>query len=198
MTTINATPLIPNGQPTALPEAPGIGDLIDVINPLQHIPFVSTLYRAMTGDEISAGARLAGGGIFGGIPGLISSAVNVAFEAGTGEDIGEALMDAAESAVDGVTTPTEQTATYLGAQINPLQSDNGTGIALAEVNYSLMQQAAAAQPEQQVLPESMLPITRMEAEHLSEFADPSLGLQNAYKQTQLMTELDKIAIDLKS
>ena len=26
-------------------------DVLDVINPLQHIPFVNTLYREMTGDE---------------------------------------------------------------------------------------------------------------------------------------------------
>lgn len=196
--TTAATPLIPNSQPVTAPVAPGIGDLIDIINPLQHIPFVSTLYRAMTGDEISAGANLIGGGIFGGIPGLISSAVNVAFEAGTGQDIGTTLMTAAEDAMDGVTTtPTEQTATLLGTTAQPLQSDNGTGIALAEVNLFLMQEAAT-QPQQQVLPESVLPITRTEAENLSEFANPSLGLQNAYKQTQLMTELDKIAVNLKS
>ena len=37
------------------------GDVLDVINPLQHIPVVSTIYRAITGDEISPGARVAGG-----------------------------------------------------------------------------------------------------------------------------------------
>ena len=32
-------------------------DLIDVINPLQHLPIVSTIYRAITGDEITPHAR---------------------------------------------------------------------------------------------------------------------------------------------
>ncbi|MBT5663730.1 MAG: hypothetical protein HOJ06_00205, partial [Rhodospirillaceae bacterium] len=36
------------------------GDVLDIINPLQHIPVVSTLYRELTGDEISPGARMAG------------------------------------------------------------------------------------------------------------------------------------------
>lgn len=41
------------------------GDLLDVINPLQHIPMVSSIYRAVTGDEISPGARVAGGALYG-------------------------------------------------------------------------------------------------------------------------------------
>src|SRR5262245_34046554 len=49
---------------TSAPEAaesagPGMGflslikGLIDIVNPLQHIPVISTLYRRITGDEIS-------------------------------------------------------------------------------------------------------------------------------------------------
>ena len=41
-------------------------DFVDVINPLQHIPLVSQAYRAITGDEISPGSRLAGATLFGG------------------------------------------------------------------------------------------------------------------------------------
>ena len=42
------------------------GDIIDVINPLQHIPVVSTIYWELTGDKISPAARMAGGALFGG------------------------------------------------------------------------------------------------------------------------------------
>lgn len=38
------------------------GEFLDVINPLQHLPIISSIYRAATGDEISLGARLLGGG----------------------------------------------------------------------------------------------------------------------------------------
>jgi len=71
-------------------------DLVDVINPLQHIPGVSTIYRELTGDEISAPARLAGGTLYFGPIGLAAAAVNVFSEATTGKDIGEhvaALFD---------------------------------------------------------------------------------------------------------
>ena len=41
------------------------GDLLDLINPLQHLPVISTLYRKLTGDEIAPAPRLLGGGLFG-------------------------------------------------------------------------------------------------------------------------------------
>ncbi len=63
-------------------------DLLDVINPLQHLPVVSTLYRKFTGDEISPASRVAGGGLFGGVIGLAGSLFNVAVEKATGADVG--------------------------------------------------------------------------------------------------------------
>ncbi|MGB6086494.1 MAG: hypothetical protein WBF74_07845, partial [Parvibaculum sp.] len=30
----------------------GFSDFLDVINPLQHIPIVSSIYRELTGDEL--------------------------------------------------------------------------------------------------------------------------------------------------
>lgn len=42
------------------------GDFLDIINPLQHLPLVSTIYRAITGDDISVGSRAAGALIYGG------------------------------------------------------------------------------------------------------------------------------------
>ncbi|WP_346907408.1 hypothetical protein [uncultured Roseibium sp.] len=43
----------------------GFKDFLDVINPLQHIPGISELYRAVTGDEISDGARYSGNALYG-------------------------------------------------------------------------------------------------------------------------------------
>ena len=68
------------------------GDLLDLINPLQHLPIISTLYRKFTGDEIAPGPRLLGGGLFGGVLGVASAAVGVAVEAATGKDIGEHVL----------------------------------------------------------------------------------------------------------
>ncbi|MEX1036289.1 MAG: hypothetical protein WDZ54_10050 [Sneathiella sp.] len=66
----------------------GFDDFLDIINPLQHIPGVSSLYREITGDELSPGARMIGGTIFGGGIGLAASFINSAIEDATGHDIG--------------------------------------------------------------------------------------------------------------
>lgn len=69
-------------------------DFLDIINPLQHIPIVNTVYRAMTGDKIDPGSRLAGGGLFGGPIGLVASLISGMVEESTGKDPGEHALAA--------------------------------------------------------------------------------------------------------
>jgi hypothetical protein len=64
-------------------------DFIDIINPLQHIPVLSTLYRHLTGDTIDAGPQVMGGTLFGGPIGAVASLINVFVEENTGKDLGE-------------------------------------------------------------------------------------------------------------
>ncbi|WP_282604781.1 hypothetical protein [Pelagibius sp. Alg239-R121] len=70
----------------------GFWDFIDIINPLQHIPVVSTLYRELTGDEISAPARIMGGALYGGPLGFAASIGNAVLEEATGKDAGEMAL----------------------------------------------------------------------------------------------------------
>lgn len=69
-----------------------IGDLIDVVNPLQHIPVVGTLYRAFSGDSIAAAPRLLGGALFGGVIGLATAAANAVIAQVTGKDVGDHVL----------------------------------------------------------------------------------------------------------
>ncbi len=69
-------------------------DAVDTINPLQHIPFVSTLYRETTGDTAGAGSTLLGGALFGGVFGFIAGLADVIFESATGKTMGGAVMAA--------------------------------------------------------------------------------------------------------
>lgn len=92
----------PAQMPAATPKADhgGFEEIIDIINPLQHIPVISTLYRKLTGDEIGQVSRIAGdtlyGGVFGSfLSGLVSAVANVVVEAITGRDIGAHIMAAA-------------------------------------------------------------------------------------------------------
>jgi hypothetical protein len=66
--------------------------LIDIINPLQHIPVVSTIYRKITGDEISPMARVAGDALYGGPIGAAVGLADVVVEKNTGKDIGQNVM----------------------------------------------------------------------------------------------------------
>ncbi len=63
-------------------------DFLDIINPLQHLPLVSVLYRAFTGDEIKPAMRILGDIAYGGPTGFMSSCAQVLFEAIFGDDIG--------------------------------------------------------------------------------------------------------------
>jgi hypothetical protein len=72
----------------------GFGDFLDIINPLQHIPIVATLYRNMTGDTIGAAPRVIGGALWGRLGGFISGIVNVVVDWFTGKDIGDHIYAA--------------------------------------------------------------------------------------------------------
>ena len=67
-------------------------DVMEVLNPLQHIPIVSIIYRQMTGDKIGPMERIAGDTLYGGLIGLASSVANVAFEKLTGKDFGDTAL----------------------------------------------------------------------------------------------------------
>ena len=71
-------------------------DVLDVINPLQHIPVIGSIYRYLTGDEPSGGTRIIGDGLYGG---PISLGVSAAIQAITsllpgadGRDVGERIL----------------------------------------------------------------------------------------------------------
>lgn len=67
-------------------------DVLDVVNPLQHIPIVNSIYRAVTGDEIAAPARVMGGILFGGVIGGAAAIANAVLEQSTGHDVGGHMM----------------------------------------------------------------------------------------------------------
>ena len=67
-------------------------DVLDILNPLQHIPIVGTVYRAVTGDEIAAGPRMVGGALFGGPIGAALATANAVLEESSGKDAGEHIL----------------------------------------------------------------------------------------------------------
>jgi len=68
------------------------GDLLDVVNPLQHLPIVGTVYRALTHDQIKTPEKIAGDTLYGGVWGLAGSVADVAFERFTGHNFGDTML----------------------------------------------------------------------------------------------------------
>ena len=65
----------------------GWDDFVDLINPLQHIPFLNIAYRAITGDQIYGAARLVDFAL-GPVAG-VSTAADLAFKSVTGKSMAE-------------------------------------------------------------------------------------------------------------
>ena len=103
-----------SGTDTA-PSAPHesfLHHLWDVINPLQHLPVIGTIYRAITGEHLDPVEKIAGDTLYGGLWGAVASIADVAFEGITGksfEDTALALFksdDKTKVASTKVTAPT--------------------------------------------------------------------------------------------
>jgi hypothetical protein len=69
-------------------------DILDTLNPLQHIPIINSIYRWLTGDQPGNVARIVGDGLFGGPIGLAAGMFSVAFKEETGKDPGEMAIAA--------------------------------------------------------------------------------------------------------
>lgn len=85
-----------NPAAEASPLASGFADLLDVLNPLQHLPLVSGQYRKLSGDEVGEGARTVGdilyGALGGGVIGVVGGLVNAVFRAESGKDLSEQAL----------------------------------------------------------------------------------------------------------
>lgn len=92
-----------------------LDDVLDIINPLQHIPVVSSIYRSVTGDQITGPARIIGDTLFGGPIGFVASLVNAVVEEVSGRDLGaNALAALIGDDAGALTAPEVQTAAATG------------------------------------------------------------------------------------
>ena len=75
---------------------PSFRDVLDAINPLNHIPIVSGLLEKATGHTPSIASKLAGGALFGPI-GFAASLVDVIFQQQTGKGAADSMIAALSS-----------------------------------------------------------------------------------------------------
>jgi hypothetical protein len=118
------SPATTGNKPFSLWEKEGFGvcDLIDMINPLHHIPVMATIYRNLSGDQIGAASRVIGGAIWGRIGGLVGGLANAVVEWWSGKDIGDHVY----AAVFGDPKKNESTAIVHKAASTPTASPSST------------------------------------------------------------------------
>jgi len=111
-------------------------DFLDMINPLQHIPVVGTIYRAITGDELDPGSKMFGSTVLGGPIGAVASVIDVIIKHNTGKDVGEHTIamltgsGAGDTPNDINDLPTDVAAAPIGGQVpasSPPPAANGFG-----------------------------------------------------------------------
>lgn len=106
----------------------GFKDLLDIVNPLQHLPIIGSIYRYLTGDEPSGGARLVGDTIYGGPIGFGVSVVTSIISDGDGKDPGERVLAAvfgprggsSDTAIAAQTLPSSQPMPAQSVQSAPI------------------------------------------------------------------------------
>ncbi len=74
-------------------------DVLDLINPLQHIPVIGNIYRKLTGDVAAPAIRIAGGALFGGPLGAAFAAANVVLKRLVKPDLDPGALPAADKAL---------------------------------------------------------------------------------------------------
>ncbi|SIS51062.1 hypothetical protein [Insolitispirillum peregrinum] len=104
----------PNGEAVTNSEddAFSFWDVLDMVNPLQHIPIVSTIYREITGDSIKDVSRVVGGALLGGPIGAAVALVDVGINQTTGKHIDEHMLAMVDG--DGSTASTATAAISSG------------------------------------------------------------------------------------
>ncbi|MCW2235515.1 hypothetical protein [Azospirillum canadense] len=126
-----------NGRGVEIRGEMSFDDFLDVINPLQHLPIISNIYRELTGDTIKTSSKVIGGILYGGVVGGMASIANAVVEEAQGKDLGDQIM---ASLGFGGDAPALGTATEVAAK----PEDTAVAGALAAVQGSSA--AAAAQP----------------------------------------------------
>lgn len=113
-------------------------DLLDVVNPLQHLPVVGTVYRWITGDTIGNAARVVGDTLFGGPIGAVTGMFSALLKEGTGKDVGEHVISLFES------SPANDAASTMVA--DDRKSGQMPDVQVAYENPELIRAAVAANP----------------------------------------------------
>jgi hypothetical protein len=137
-------------------------NVLDIVNPLEHLPIVSTIYHAITGNQSGDVEKVAGDTLYGGVIGLASSVADLAFEKITGKDFGDTMLSMIGLGGDdaGKNTAVASNSTApTPAPRNTAALSTGTTIAPAALPLIPSVIALLATPAQLTSPPTMAPAT---------------------------------------
>jgi len=120
--------------------------MIDIVNPLQHLPVVGTLYRKWTGDEIRPLPKMIGDTAYGGPMGLASSVADYGFQQLTGKDFGDTVYDFVFGDDAKPATPGAKPATALASKGPTVLTNDAPAPKAADAKPALVASATPATP----------------------------------------------------
>ncbi len=120
-------------------DGPSFGSILSALNPLQYLPVVGTIYRAVTGDTIPEGLRIAGSfvvsALTGGPLGMLLNAAATAAEKITGidpeaiaHDVAESMGISPETPASVAAAPTSHAASVAPAPARPIPEAGTTAV----------------------------------------------------------------------
>ena len=142
-------------------ESFGFADFLDIINPLQHIPIVATIYRNLSGDQIAMAPRVIGGALWGRIGGFVSGIINSAVEWFTGKDIGDHIYSAIFDKLSG---SSDSSAVAQASELRPTDATPKVAVTPAIPELPLTQENSSP-----AIQRSTEPISMNDAEPLPSF-----------------------------
>jgi hypothetical protein len=111
-------------------------NLLDILNPLEHLPIIGTIYRAITGTHIGIPEKVAGDALYGGLWGAVSSVADVALEQITGKSAEDTVMGwlkgSSDTEVAKITAPAITVAQSLPSSDTPALPSQPTSLASAQ------------------------------------------------------------------
>ncbi len=123
-------------------------DFVDMVNPLQHIPVISSVYRSIEGESINPVSRIAGDAIYGGAFGLVSAAIGGAGAAANSVIESEGGKDIAGTVVASLfgDSSSDTTSPIVPTQVASAATAPPSVAAVAAPPLSLAQAASSATP----------------------------------------------------
>jgi hypothetical protein len=131
------------GEPDSTPSpTPRFSDVVAILNPLQNLPIVGTIYRKLTGDEPHPAARVLGGLLWGGPFGLVGAALTYVAEQVSGKNATEIV----KSIFDGSEKPPVAVADGTAPAVEPEAAAADTPLATAALAAPAPSVVAPGQP----------------------------------------------------